>query len=171
MAKNITFGPHDGNFVKSTTDNMKSFPDTKEKSTSKIKKVSRFSCMRVDSIPIFKSGQSQEGEQGEGEVKAETENPIEVVELRDGTLRGRKGIMKPSKEYVQMKDDDLSLIVKVEMITFQNKIFIINESFQKDYLQDGEGDETIKINTDSRVRLKISHQKHVKVENMRPDTV
>ena len=112
VAKNITFGPHDGNFVKSIADNMKSFPDTnhtEEKPTNKIKKVSRFSCMRVDSIPIFKSGQSQEGEQGEGEVKAETENPIEVVELRDGTLRGRKGIMKPSKEYVRMKDDDLYL--------------------------------------------------------------
>ena len=109
MAKNITFGPHDGNFVKSSADNKKTFPDTKEKPTSKSKKVSRFSCMRVDSIPIFKSGQSQEGEQGEGEVKAETENPMEVVELRDGTLRGRKGIMKPSKEYVRMKDDDLYL--------------------------------------------------------------
>ena len=106
MAKNITFGPHDGNFVKSTADNMKSFPDTKEKPTSKIKKVNRFSCMRVDSIPIFKSGQSHQGEQGEGEVKADTENPTELVELRDGTLRGRKGIMKPSKEYVRMKDDE-----------------------------------------------------------------
>ena len=114
MAKNITFGPHDGNFVKSIADNMKSFPDSnyaKEKPTNKIKKVSRFSCMRVDNIPIFKSGQSDqghqgEGQQGEGEVKAETENPMEVVELRDGTLRGRKGIMKPSKEYVRMKDDD-----------------------------------------------------------------
>ena len=118
MAKNITFGPHDGNFVKSTADNMKSFPETKEKPTNK--KASRFSCMRVDKIPIFKSGQSDqghqgkvqqgEGQQGEGEVKAETENPMEVVELRDGTLRGRKGIMKPSKEYVWMKeDDDLNL--------------------------------------------------------------
>ena len=119
MAKNITFGPHDGNFVKSIADNMKSFPDSnyaKEKPTNKIKKVSRFSCMRVDNIPIFKSGQSDqghqgeveqgEGQQGEGEVKAETENLMEVVELRDGTLRGRKGIMKPSKEYVRMKDDD-----------------------------------------------------------------
>ena len=93
MPKNIIFGPHDGNFVKSTADNMKSFPDTKEKPTSKIKKVNRFSCMRVDSIPIFKSGQSHQGQQGEGqshqqgqqgqqghlgegEVKAETENPI-----------------------------------------------------------------------------------------------
>ena len=110
MAKNITFGPHDGNFVKSIADNMKSFPDSnyaKEKPTNKIKKVSRFSCIRVDSIPIFKSGQSDQGQQGEqgeqgqqGEVKAETENPEEMVELRDGTLRGRKGIMKPSKEYV-----------------------------------------------------------------------
>ena len=109
MAKNITFGPHDGNFVKSTADNMKSFPDTKEKPTSKIKKVNRFSCMRVDNIQIFKNGQSDQGEQGEGEVKSETENPIEVVELRDGTLRGRKGIMKPSKEYVRMKDDDIYL--------------------------------------------------------------
>ena len=117
MAKNITFGPHDGNFVKSTADNKKTLPDTKEKPTNKIKKVSRFSCIRVDSIPIFKSGQSDQGQQGEqgqqgqqGEVKAETENPEEVVELRDGTLRGRKGIMKPSKEYVWMKeDDDLNL--------------------------------------------------------------
>ena len=109
VAKNVTFGPHDGNFVKSTADNMKSFPDTKEKPTSKIKKVNRFSCMRVDNIQIFKNGQSDQGEQGEGEVKSETENPIEVVELRDGTLRGRKGIMKPSKEYVRMKDDDLYL--------------------------------------------------------------
>ena len=57
MAKNITFGPHDGNFVKSTADNMKSFPDTKEKPTSKIKKVNRFSCMRVDNLQIFKNGQ------------------------------------------------------------------------------------------------------------------
>ena len=120
MAKNITFGPHDGNFVKNTTDNMKSLLDTKEKPTNKIKKVNRFSCMRVDSIPILKSGQSEQGQQGEGqqgegeqgegqqgggEVKAETENPKEVVELRDGTLRGRRGIMKPSKEYVQMKYD------------------------------------------------------------------
>ena len=111
MPKNIIFGPHDGNFVKSIADNMKSFPDTKkEKPTNKMKKVSRFSCMRVDSIPILKSGQSDhQGEQGEGEVKSETENPIEVVELRDGTLRGRKGIMKPSKEYVRMKDDDIYL--------------------------------------------------------------
>ena len=116
MAKNITFGPHDGNFVKSSADNKKTLPDTIEKPTNKIKKVSRFSCIRVDSIPIFKSGQSDqghqgeveqgEGQQGEGEVKAETENLMEVVELRDGTLRGRKGIMKPSKEYVRMKDDD-----------------------------------------------------------------
>ena len=109
MAKNINFGPHDGNFVKSIADTMKSFPDTnytKEEPTNKIKKVSRFSCMRVDNIPIFKSGQSHQGEQGEGEVKAETENPTELVELRDGTLRGRKGIMKPSKEYVRMKDDE-----------------------------------------------------------------
>ena len=112
MAKNINFGPHDGNFVKSIADKMKSFPDTnytKEEPTNKIKKGSRFSCMRVDNIPIFKSGQSHQGEQGEGEVKSETENPIEVVELRDGTLRGRKGIMKPSKEYVRMKDDDIYL--------------------------------------------------------------
>ena len=109
VAKNITFGPHDGNFVKSTADNIKSFLDTKEKPTSKIKKVNRFSCMRVDNIQIFKNGQSDQGEQGEGEVKSETENPIEVVELRDGTLRGRKGIMKPSKEYVRMKDDDIYL--------------------------------------------------------------
>ena len=103
MAKNITFGPHDGNFVKNTADKMKSFPDinyTKEEPTNKIKKASRFSCMRVDNIPILKSGQSEQGQQGEGEVKAETENPEEMVELRDGTLRGRKGIMKPSKEYV-----------------------------------------------------------------------
>ena len=116
MAKNITFGPHDGNFVKSSADNKKSFPDTnhtKKEPTNKIKKVSRFSCTRVDSIPIFKKRQSDQGEQGEqgqqGEVKAETENPEEVVELRNGTLRGRKGIMKPSKEYVQMKDDELYL--------------------------------------------------------------
>ena len=109
MAKNIIFGPHDGNFVKSSADNKKTLPDTIEKPTNKIKKVSRFSCIRVDSIPIFKSGQSDQGQQAEGEVKAETENPMEVVELRDGTLRGRKGIMKPSKEYVRMKDDDLYL--------------------------------------------------------------
>ena len=59
VAKNITFGPHDGNFVKSTADNMKSFPDTKEKPTRKIKKVNRFSCMIAQFVGFDKSKQEQ----------------------------------------------------------------------------------------------------------------